>query len=295
MTTSSNSLASVFDVEIIAFMPTPFANGGIDVEAVRAQMQHYRATGITVGIMGGMGEYYSLSFSESELLIRTSVAAIGPEGRVIAAIGYSTREAVELAKVAGEAGCVSLVINPPYYVQPSPTAFADHVRAVTEAAGLEAVVYSCRLFEVDDSYVEELVKVPLFRGVKDEVSTHGEFRARVQRWGDRVDFWAVGEHSCPDYLQAGARAVTSALASVCPEASREHVAGTDTTGELTGLIARSIELIGAEPGVSASVPKIMIDSVRDWPTEVRSPQADASPELNGQIRGLMKQIIARYR
>ncbi|WP_033292575.1 dihydrodipicolinate synthase family protein [Amycolatopsis jejuensis] len=275
--------------ELIAFMPTPFTSTGIDVGAVERQMAHYRDTDVTVGVMGGLGEFYALSDEESELLMRTSTAG---GGRVLAAIGFATREAAQLARVAADAGCAGLVVNPPYYVHPSPAAFAEHVRVLTAESGLSAVVYSSKLLAIDEPYLAALAEVPGFLGVKDELSTPEEFARQVKRWGDRVEFWTVGEHTGAAYLAAGATAVTSALANVCPEASRAHLAGTDSTGRLAQLVHESVRLLGAELGTSAAVSKLMIAAVRDWPTVVRSPQSAASEELCSAVKSLVTTVRA---
>ncbi|MFC0449199.1 dihydrodipicolinate synthase family protein [Rhodococcus jostii] len=282
-------------IELVAFMPTPFGDGGIDEYAVEQQMEHYRDTGVTVGLLGGLGEFYAVSHDEATQLMRASVEGIGGEGKVLAAVGFATREAVRLAESAARVGCRGLVVNPPYYVHPSPQAFAEHLRSVTEASGLDAVVYSSTHLAIDDSYLDALVNVDGFRGVKDELSSPDEFTHRVKRWGDRVDFWAVGEHTAVPYVAAGAKAVTSALASVCPEASREHLAGTDRTGELAQLVHDSVRLLGVEPGTSASVAKEMIAAVRPWPTGVRGPQTAASDSLRSAVRELVVTMTDRYK
>lgn len=281
-------------VELMAFMPTPFVGGEIDTDAVVAQMEHYRTHGVHVGLMGGLGEFYALSLTEAETLMRTAVEGMAGAAEVVAAIGFATREAVRLAEAAAEAGCARLVVNPPYYVQPSPAGMAAHVRAVTEESGLDAVLYSSKLLNITDAYLDALVEVPGFRGVKDELCSPEEFAERVRRWGDRVDFWAVGEHTAAPYVAAGAKVVTSALASVCPQASRAHLAGSDPTGELAGLVLESVRMLGAEPGASASATKEMIAAVRPWPTAVRLPQSDVSAALRERIHEVVARIVKEW-
>ncbi|MFC0449211.1 dihydrodipicolinate synthase family protein [Rhodococcus jostii] len=183
-------------------------------------------------------------------------------------MGFATREAVQRAKAAG---CDGLVVNSPCYVRPSPAAFAEYVRAMTEASGLNAVVYSSTSLAMDEPYLEAFVDVDGFRGVVDELSSPEEFARRVAQWGDRVDFRVVGEYNAAPYLAAGAKTVTSALANVCPEASHEHLEGRDQTGEPANMVAR--------PGPSASAPKVMIAALTPRPTAVRAPQATASATL----------------
>lgn len=281
-------------IDLVAFMPTPFDGDGIDTAAVKRQMQHYRDHDVQVGLMGGLGEFYALSHQESDTLMKASVDGVEGAVKVYAALGFATREAVRLAVSAADAGCSAVVVNPPYYVAPSPRGMAEHVRAITEASGLEAVLYSSKLLAITDDYLAELVEVPGFRGVKDELSSAEEFAARVRTWGERVDFWVVGEHIARPYVEAGAAAVTTALANVAPQASRAHLAGTDSTGQLADLVLESVRMIGAEPGASASVVKEMIAAVSSWPTGVRGPQSTLSAEHRDHVHAVVRRIVGGW-
>lgn len=282
-------------VPLIAFLPTPFRHGGVDTAAVAAQMEHYAAhPHLHVGLMGGLGEFYALSLAESSALMHAAAEAAAGRFRVHAAIGFATREAVQLATAAARAGCSDLVINPPYYVKPSPAGLAEHVRAVTEASGLPAVLYSSAGYPITPDHLAALVEVPGFRGIKDEVSTPEQFGALVQEWGERVDFWVVGEHLARAYLPHGAQAVTSALANVCPQASRALLTAPTEDEHLAELVLRSVQVIGAEPGAGASATKRMISAVRDWPGEVRLPQVPISDELGETIDTLMAELLGGW-
>lgn len=281
--------------EIVTFVPTPFSNDQIDTKAIRQQMSTYAELEISVGLLGGIGEFFALSLEESTEIMQAAVEGAEGHSSVYAGIGFATREAVALAKAASQAGCAGVVLNPHYYVRPSPQGYADHVRAVTEASGLSAVVYSSSTLKVDDEYLEKLVKIEGFRGVKDEVSTADGVAKFVDRWGERVEFWAVGELGARDFVRAGAKTVTSALANICPRASVEYLVASEVDDGLEALFKRSEGFFTRERGTYASVAKEMIAAVKPtWPTEVRLPSSTVSPTLRNEIRELMGQVMERY-
>lgn len=273
--------------DVVSFMPTPFdETGSIDVGTIRRQAAVYAGSTVDVGVLGGIGEYFALSAEESAAVYRAAVEGVDGGARVHAGVGYSTREAVRLAKAAADAGCCGIVANPLYYVVPSPRGLADHVRAISEESGLGVVIYSSALLRVDDYYLDELVKVEGFHGVKEEVSGVAEFAQTVKRWAPRVSFWTVGESTAPDFLSAGATTVTSSLANLWPESIAEHVREPERSPEgLQAAIVAVDGLFGRERGTYAAVAKEMIAVLRpEWSGAVRTPSSPVSADLRDDIR-----------
>ncbi|MFC7754175.1 dihydrodipicolinate synthase family protein [Tsukamurella soli] len=174
---------------IVGFMPTPFASTGqVDSERLSALAGDIAAAGIRPAVLGGMGEYYALDHDESRQCMEAAVAGAGGVP-VVAGIGWATREAVAIASDAARLGIHTAVINPPHYASPSPRAYAEHVRRVTDAAGTGAIVYSAAHFPMTDAYLDRLVQVDGFRGVKEEHYDVATTADRARRWGDRVEWW----------------------------------------------------------------------------------------------------------
>lgn len=222
---------TVMPVRIVGFMPTPFdERGGVDASRLSALAGTIAAEGIHPAVLGGMGEYYALDRAESRDCMVAAVAGAGG-APVVAGVGWSTREAALLAADAGGAGIDALVLNPPYYAAPSPEAYAEHVRRVAEAGGIGAIVYSSRGYPMTDAHLERLVEVEGFLGVKEEHYGIEETAVRIARWGDRVEWWGVGEADGSAYARAGARTVTSSLCNVRPDLVVRAVAALVSGGE----------------------------------------------------------------
>lgn len=276
---------------LVAFMPTPVRGGQVDREAVQRQLAFLRDSEISVGVLGGIGEFYALSLSESLEVIGAAVEGSQSAVPVLAGIGFATREAVRLAVGAAREGADGLVINPPYYVHPTPKAFAEHVRAVTEASGLSAVVYSSEFLSVDDRYLELLIDVPGFIGVKEETVTADEFHRRVRSWGDRLVWWTVGERGSREFVKAGAGVVTSSLANISPTLSHACLrAVMDDAADLPPFMEKWNVARRAEPGAEIAVLKHMLSVLRGWPVEVRAPNTPASSDAQREAGRFVEEL-----
>lgn len=259
---------------IVGFMPTPFSdddriNGG----QVRDLANKLASGGVVPAVLGGMGEYYTLSRSESRDCM--SAAVEGANGSpVVAGIGWATREAVEIATDAHLVGVDTIVVNPPHYAAPSPRAYAEHVRRVTDAAQTGAVVYSAKHFPMADAYIAELVAIDLFRGVKEEHYSPEATIARVQRWGDRVEWWGVGEVNGSLYGRVGASVVTTSLANFRPDlavrAITALVDGSSDAEAVSAATAWSDLLASDVDGAPAFLTEVM-HQLAGWSRAVRLP------------------------
>jgi dihydrodipicolinate synthase/N-acetylneuraminate lyase len=209
---------------IVGFMPTAFTSADtVDTLGMERLAGFLACQGIRPAVLGGMGEFYALDRGESRMLMESAVQGAG-DIPVVAGIGFSTREAVALSRDAYEAGVSLCVVNPHYYAVPTPVGLAQHVKAVTEASGLPAVLYSSTTHPLTDHHIDLLVEVPGFWGIKEEAHSPEETQERVSRWGDRIEWWGVGEPNGMEYVRIGARVVTSSMANVSPSTSRQYVA-----------------------------------------------------------------------
>ncbi|MBI2566144.1 MAG: 4-hydroxy-tetrahydrodipicolinate synthase [Candidatus Schekmanbacteria bacterium] len=125
-------------------LPTPFRGGAVDHEALRGLVAFHLSAG-TNGLVpcGTTGEAVVLSAREYREVIETVVAAADGRLPVIAGAGTnSTARAVELARMAREAGADGLLVVTPYYNKPPQDAMVEHFAAVSVAAGLPVCVYN---------------------------------------------------------------------------------------------------------------------------------------------------------
>ncbi len=98
-------------------------------------------TGIVA--LGSLGEGATLTRDEKIAILQTCVKAVGKRVPVAAAISaLSTRDAVDLAQAARDAGCQGLMVLPPYVYMGDWREMKAHVGAVIEATELSCMLYN---------------------------------------------------------------------------------------------------------------------------------------------------------
>lgn len=124
---------------------TPFTEANqVDWPAFEHLIDHQVAAGVTgLVFVGTTGESPTLSHQEHREILRRSVTLVDGRCQVIHGTGSNnTRESIELATVAAEAGAdAHLVINP-YYNKPTQEGLYRHFKAVADAAELPVIMYN---------------------------------------------------------------------------------------------------------------------------------------------------------
>lgn len=122
---------------------TPFQNGEVDYDCLRTLVKRQFDNCVT-GIVpvGTSGESPTLSVTEHEKVIETTIEAAAGRGPVIAGTGAnSTAEAVELSKHAAAAGADATLQVTPYYNKPTQEGLYRHFSAIADESGLPVVLY----------------------------------------------------------------------------------------------------------------------------------------------------------
>jgi 4-hydroxy-tetrahydrodipicolinate synthase len=123
---------------------TPFADGKVDVDRLRAQVEFQVEAGTTcVCPTGTTGESPTLTHEEHEQVIAEVVQAAAGRIRVMAGTGSnSTAEALRLSRWAEQENADALLMVAPYYNKPTQTGFYEHYKAVAEAVDLPICIYN---------------------------------------------------------------------------------------------------------------------------------------------------------
>ncbi|GII91600.1 dihydrodipicolinate synthase family protein [Sinosporangium siamense] len=264
---------------IVGFLPTAFTpEGAVDSGKMKDLADLLARHGIRPAVLGGMGEFYALRRDEARLCMEAAVAGAVGRVPVVAGIGSSTREATELATDARDAGVSVLVLNPHYFAVPTPDGAAEHVRRITGESGLPAIVYSSKTQPATEDHLERLTAVTGFHGVKETAFGPDEVRRRVARWGDRIEWWGVGEIGGTEYARAGGKVVTSSLANFSPATSAAYVRaalnGESVDPELAECCAAWDALLRAPEGY-LGVLKAVMRELYGWHPAVRLPMTEA--------------------
>lgn len=125
---------------------TPFTSeGAVDDQRLRDLIEYQIAGGVRVLVpCGTTGESATMSDTENELVIRTTIEVARGRAKVIAGAGSnSTAAAILKAKAARALGADAVLIVAPYYNKPTQEGLYAHFRAIAEAVnGLPIVIYN---------------------------------------------------------------------------------------------------------------------------------------------------------
>src|ERR1700681_4890437 len=191
---------------------TPFKNGAVDEQAFRGLVAWQIGEG-TNGLVpvGTTGESPTLSHDEHKQVVEWCVAAVDGRVAVVAGAGSnSTREAIELARHAEEAGADAALVVTPYYNKPTQEGLYQHYKAINDAIGIPIIIYNIPGRSVIDMSVDtmkRLYELENIAGVKD--ATANMVRVSQQRAelgpeftqlsgedGTALGFMAHGGHGC---------------------------------------------------------------------------------------------------
>lgn len=124
---------------------TPFKNGAIDEETYVKLIKRQIENGIEVIVpVGTTGESATLSHEEHKRCIEIAVSvAKNTKTKVLAGAGSnSTKEAVDLAKFAQNAGADAILAVTPYYNKPTQNGLYEHYKAIANSIDIDIVLYN---------------------------------------------------------------------------------------------------------------------------------------------------------
>ena len=150
---------------------TPFANGKVDVDALKKLVDWHIDQG-SHGLVpvGTTGESPTLTHQEHDMVVEVVVAQAAGRVPVIAGAGSNnTAETVRLVTAAKEAGATAALVVTPYYNKPTQAGLKAHFLAAADC-GMDIIIYNIPGRSAVDMSVEtmgELADHKHIIGVKD--------------------------------------------------------------------------------------------------------------------------------
>jgi 4-hydroxy-tetrahydrodipicolinate synthase len=207
---------------------TPFRDGAVDVEALRALVEAQIAGGID-GLIpcGTTGESVTLSAAEHALVVRTVVAQAARRVPVVAGAGsVSTAHAIELAHASRAAGADGLLVVVPYYNKPTQAGLVAHYRALLRAVPMPTILYNipgrCGV-DLGLEAMAQLADVPEIVAVKEATGNVLRSQALVARFGDRFSVLSGDDALTLPILAVGGAGVISVTSNLLPRAVSDVV------------------------------------------------------------------------
>ena len=211
---------------LVAIVTPMHDDGSLDLDAFRTLIDwHVREGTDGILVVGTTGESPTVDFDEHHLLIRTAVEHANRRVPVIAGTGAnSTREAIELAAYAKQAGADMSLSVVPYYNKPTQEGLYRHFRAIAEAVGIPQIVYNVpgrTVADLQNDTMLRLAQVPNIVGLKDAT-------ANIERGSDLLrqlpsDFAVSSGDDATGLalMLLGGRGVISVTANVAPRLMHE--------------------------------------------------------------------------
>ncbi|HVY21153.1 MAG TPA: 5-dehydro-4-deoxyglucarate dehydratase [Bauldia sp.] len=221
--TSPSELAKKLAAGLLSFPVTHFRGDlSLDETGYRAHIDwllDHRPAGLFAP--GGTGEFFSLSLSEVDAVLRAAVAETAGRVPVVAGVGYGIGIAREMAAAAEAAGADGILLLPPYLVQTEAAGLAAHIEAVCKSTKLGVIAYSRDNAILDARTVAQLSELcPNLIGLKDGVGDI-ELMVRIHATvGDRLVYIGglpTAETFALPYLEMGVNTYSSAIFNFLPE------------------------------------------------------------------------------
>lgn len=205
----------------ITALVTPFRDGTIDEQAFQSLVVRQVDAGANaVAPAGTTGESATLSHDEHKRVIALAVEAVAGRVPVIAGAGSnSTKEAIELAKFAAEAGADAILSVTGYYNKPTQEGLIAHYRALHDATRLPIILYNVPGRTVANLSVETIATLSTLErviGLKD--ATGDLARVALQRLASGPDFIQLSgeDMTAVGFNAMGGRGCLGVTANIAP-------------------------------------------------------------------------------
>ncbi|MUM78198.1 4-hydroxy-tetrahydrodipicolinate synthase [Pseudodesulfovibrio sp. F-1] len=205
-------------------LSTPFKDGAVDETTYRDFIEWQIDQGID-GLVpcGTTGEAATLSHEEQGRIIRICVDQVRRRVPVIAGAGSnSTREAVELTRLAREAGADATLQITPYYNKPTPEGLIAHFKAIAAEVDIPMVIYNVpgrtglNLLPKDLKRIVDAV--PQAIAVKEATGNMCQAAEVIEHCGKRFQLLSGDDFTVLPLLAVGGQGVISVISNIMPKA-----------------------------------------------------------------------------
>lgn len=201
---------------------TPFtADNQVDVDSLNKLVQVFIDSGVTgVVVCGTTGEYYTLSETERELVLKTvSDKAKGKLKLIAGANGMNTAESIAKVKQAKDLGYEAIMVAAPSYSLPMEHEVEKHFEMVANSTDLPIILYNFPMrvgVEISIDTVINLSKIPNIIGIKESSGDFSRALALINLKLDGFEVVCGCDDQSADFLFWGVTSWISGGANVFP-------------------------------------------------------------------------------
>ena len=299
---SPTDLAAQLKSGLLSFPVTHFTDDlQLDEAGYRkhlAWLAEYPVAGLFAA--GGTGEGFSLTFEETDRVVRAAVDEVAGTVPVLAPATGSTANAVAQAKAAEAAGADGLLLMPPYLTESSQAGLVEHVTQVCQASDLGVVVYSRANAVLRDEAVAVLAdRNPTMIGFKDGVGSIEQMTRTYARVGDRLMYVGglpTAETFALPLLQLGVSTYSSALFNFVPQWAIEFYDAVraqdrdEVYRRLSEFVLPYLDIRDRTPGYAVSIVKAGLTAVGRDGGRVRPPLTDLTEAELAELATLIAKV-----
>ena len=285
--------------QLLTAVVTPFdQNGVISTDTfwrLCKKLVHDKSDGLVLS--GTTGESPNLSMKDREILYSTAIDSVGSSASIIAGTGtYSTKETVEITRMASNIGVDGIMIVTPYYSKPSQYGIMKHFEEVSKATDLPVMAYNIpgrtsKLMEL--STLEKLVDDVGIHSIKDAVGDLRFSTEEINLLNDKCHIYCGNDNETIEFMKMGAKGVVSVAS---------HIVGKQIKNILTSVIDGNIsnaedihsnllelfEALFLEPS-PGPVKYLLTQSWEDVGNPLL-PITSVSPKFMGELDNIFKKI-----
>ncbi|PTN38066.1 4-hydroxy-tetrahydrodipicolinate synthase [Desulfonatronum sp. SC1] len=202
---------------------TPFNNGVVDEDAYRSLIEWQIEAGIN-GLVpcGTTGESATLSHAEHAQVVKICVDQAKGRVPVLAGSGSnSTKEAVELTKVAKQAKADGVLLITPYYNKPTQEGLVAHFKAVAKEVSIPMILYNVPGRTCVNMLPETLSRlfreVPEVKGVKEATGNMAQVSEVLEYCGPDFIVLSGDDFTVLPLLALGGKGVISVVSNIAPD------------------------------------------------------------------------------
>ncbi len=215
---------------------TPFDDQeDVDEAAFRSLIQYVLPHVDGLVPCGTTGEFPYIEVEEQKRLVQIAVEEAGGKPVIAGTGASSTREAIQLAQNAQQAGASACLVVTPFFLHPSDKGVYQHFYEIAKAVDVPILMYN--IPQVVDRYlprrvIQDLADIPNIVGLKDSSGNLTYTMEVLEFVGDRIDVFVGHDEVVLNALAGGCTGMILASAQVYPEIWRQVYAAVQA-GNLT--------------------------------------------------------------
>jgi len=251
----------------------------------------------TVFVAGGTGEFFSLSQHEYRQIVNSATSIVKGKMPVISSVGRSIPEAIELARIAEEAGIDGLLLMPPYLTGCPPEGAVAYAKAIIDSTSLPVIYYNRSNGILSATHIKELADAcPNLIGLKDGTGNMQDLNDTIKTVGDRLVYIGgvpTAEIISEAYLSIGVNTYSSAVFNFVPDLALYYYkalrAGNKVVVEqiLKEFFIPFVRLRSKKKGYAVSLIKAGAEWIGRGAGDVRPPLVMPSPAETDYLKELI--------